>query len=148
MGEGAAGIGGGAREARQQQHVRELDDGSGGSESSDMTEHGMALMRSHDENNSVGRRKGVPPDWSSTSCSVIEPTATARGWTYNLMNKSYIPLDPQPQLRRLDSTRASSVRCNECAHGNYDVLNSMQYHSLFQLKQNKKMCSKQKKKPR
>jgi hypothetical protein len=39
-----------------------LDDGSGGSDSSDVTERGMVLIRSHDENDSVGRRKDVSPD--------------------------------------------------------------------------------------
>jgi hypothetical protein len=53
-----------------------LDDGGGGGVSSisDAVERGMVLMRSHDENDSVGRRKDVSPDVSGASCSAMEPT--------------------------------------------------------------------------
>jgi hypothetical protein len=51
-----------------------LDDRGSGSESSYVTEHGMVLIQSHDENDWVGRRKDVSPDWSGALCSAIDPT--------------------------------------------------------------------------
>jgi hypothetical protein len=53
-----------------------LDDGGSGGVSSisDAVKHGMVLMRSHDENDLVGRRKDVSPDVSGASCSAMEPT--------------------------------------------------------------------------
>jgi hypothetical protein len=79
-----------------------LDDGGGGV-SSEGVKRGMVLMRFPEENNSVRRRKDVSPD---VSCSGMEPTdgEGAR------MDDSYVPLDPRPQLCRLDSAREGGVR--------------------------------------
>jgi hypothetical protein len=79
-----------------------LDDGGSGV-SSKGVERGMVLMRFPEENNSVGRRKDVSPD---ASCSGMEPTdgEGAR------MDDSYVPLDPRPQLCRLDCAREGGVR--------------------------------------
>jgi hypothetical protein len=74
-----------------------LDDGGGGV-SSEGVKRGMVLIRSPEKNDSVGRRKDVSPD---VSCSGMEPTdgEGAR------MDDSYVPLDPRPQLCRLDSAQ-------------------------------------------